>query len=219
MAKGDKSTQDHWIFQQAATWPDIIRKQKQFDRPAWHYIDIPQYLDPSDEAALAKRLPVNIATDYPGNVPNEKYNVIQAIALCRAMLNSKAGPEIKSQAYCWLIHLVGDIHQPLHSTALFSVDHFPKGDKGGNEIKLAKGKNLHSLWDNLLGSDSKMSSVAKAVASSRIRNGSATSGSCRLGKLTQSNGRRKATTSPSHQYMTMQFSMPCASRQRARRRR
>src|SRR3954467_15064935 len=28
VAKGDKATQDHWIFQQAATWPDIIRKQK-----------------------------------------------------------------------------------------------------------------------------------------------------------------------------------------------
>jgi hypothetical protein len=164
VANGDKATQDHWIFQQAATWPDIIRKQKQFDRPAWHYIDIPQYLDPSDEAALAKRLPVNIATDYPGNVPKEQYNVVQAIALCRAMLNSKAGPDIKSQAYCWLIHLVGDIHQPLHSTALFSVDHFPKGDKGGNEILLAKGKNLHSVWDGLLGRDSRMSDVAKAVA-------------------------------------------------------
>src|SRR6476620_5600180 len=32
-AKGDKSAQDHWIFLQAATWPDLIRKQKQFDRP------------------------------------------------------------------------------------------------------------------------------------------------------------------------------------------
>src|SRR4051812_25986395 len=38
----DKATQDHWIFQHAATWPDIIRKNKTYDRPDWHYIDIPQ---------------------------------------------------------------------------------------------------------------------------------------------------------------------------------
>jgi S1/P1 Nuclease len=161
--QGDKAAQDHWIFQQAATWPDIIRKNKTYDRPEWHYIDIPQFLDPSDQMAFAKRLPVNISTDYPGKTPRDKFNVVQAIAFCRSTLRSKAGPDIKAQAYCWLLHLVGDIHQPLHCTALFSLDHFPKGDEGGNKILLAKGKNLHSLWDNLLGRDSKMSGVAKAA--------------------------------------------------------
>ena len=160
----DKASQDHWIFQQAATWPDIIRKNKTYDRPEWHYIDIPQYLDPSDQMAFDKRLPVNIATDYPGKVPRDKYNVVQAIAYCRETLKGKAGPDVKAAAYCWLFHLVGDIHQPLHSTAIFSEAHFPKGDKGGNEILVTKGKNLHSLWDGLLGRDSKTSSVAKAAA-------------------------------------------------------
>jgi hypothetical protein len=31
--KADKATQDHWVFQHAATWPDIIRKNKTYDRP------------------------------------------------------------------------------------------------------------------------------------------------------------------------------------------
>lgn len=163
-AKGDKATQDHWIFLQAATWPDIIRKVKPFDHPEWHYIDIPQYLDPSDQAAFDKRLPVNISTAYPSNTPPDKYNLIQAIAYARATLKGKASADIKAGAYCWLFHLVGDVHQPLHSTALFSVDHFPKGDEGGNKILITKGKNLHSLWDGLLGANSKMSGVAKAVA-------------------------------------------------------
>jgi S1/P1 Nuclease len=163
-ANGDKEKQDHWIFQQAATWPDIIRKNKTYDRPDWHYIDIPQYLDPSDRAAFDKRLPVNISTEYPGRTPIDKMNVLQAIQHCRKALSGKAGPDVKAVAYCWLFHLVGDAHQPLHCTALFSVDHFPKGDEGGNQIPLAKGKNLHSLWDNLLGRDSKMSGVAKAAA-------------------------------------------------------
>jgi hypothetical protein len=160
---GEKAVEDRWIFQQAATWPDLVRKKKG-DQPSWHYIDIPLYLDPSDQMAFAKRLPVNISTEYPGRTPLEKMNVVQAIACCQAMLKGKAGRDKKAQAYCWLLHLVGDIHQPLHCTALFSVDHFPKGDEGGNKILITKGKNLHSLWDGLLGRDSRMRSVEKAAA-------------------------------------------------------
>ena len=69
MKPGDKATQDHWIFQQAATWPDIIRKNKTYDRPEWHYIDIPQCLDPSVQMVFDKRLPVNISTEYPVTHP------------------------------------------------------------------------------------------------------------------------------------------------------
>jgi hypothetical protein len=128
----DKATQDHWIFQQAATWPDIIRKNKTYDRPPWHYINFPIYLDPSDRMAFDKRLAANISTDLSANTPRDQYNVLQAIAFCRATLKGKAGPDVKAAAYCWLFHLVGDLHQPLHSTALFSVNQFPKGDRGGN---------------------------------------------------------------------------------------
>lgn len=161
---GDKAIEDHWIFQHAATWPDVIRKKKEFDRPEWHYIDLPIFLDPSDERAFAGQLPVNISTDYPGRTPRDKYNVLQAIALCRATLSGKAGPDVKAAAYCWLFHLVGDIHQPLHSTALFSQSRFPKGDEGGNKIPLKRGKNLHSMWDKLLGSQYYMRNVEKVVA-------------------------------------------------------
>lgn len=161
---GAKSIEDHWIFLQAATWPDIIRGNKEFDQPEWHYIDLPLFLSESDRISFASSLPVNIATDYPGKAPRENYNVVQAIALCRETIAGKAGADVKAVAYCWLMHLVGDIHQPLHCTALFDVDHFPKGDRGGNEIKLVKGKNLHSLWDNLLGRASYLRQVDTAAA-------------------------------------------------------
>ncbi len=62
------------------------------------------------------------------------------------------------------MHLVGDIHQPLHSTALFSVDRFPEGDRGGNDIHLVHGRNLHALWDNILGRQYYMKNVEKEVA-------------------------------------------------------
>ena len=79
----------------------------------------------------------------------------------RATLKSNAGPDVKAVALCWIMHDVGDIHQPLHSTALFSVDQFPQGDKGGNSIPLVHGRNLHSVWDGLLGRDSRMRNVTK----------------------------------------------------------
>jgi hypothetical protein len=59
--------------------------------------------------------------------------------------------------------LVGDMHQPLHTTALV-CNYFPNGDEGGNKIPTVQGKNLHSLWDNLLGRQSKMSDVEREVA-------------------------------------------------------
>ena len=50
----------------------------------------------------------------------------------------------------YLVHLVGDIHQPLHSVALYNKT-FPKGDAGGNflKVKLLNGsfENFHSFWD------------------------------------------------------------------------
>jgi hypothetical protein len=163
-AKGDKATQDHWIFLNAAAWPDAIRDNKEHDRPTWHYIALPQYLDLSDRRALAGKLRVNTSFDYPGTVPREKYNVVQAIALCQDTLRGNADPRVQGMAYCWLMHLVGDIHQPLHCVGLFSANQFPRGDKGGNAIPLKRGDDLHTVWDNLLGRQHFMRNVNRMVA-------------------------------------------------------
>jgi hypothetical protein len=49
----------------------------------------------------------------------------------------------------------------MHSCALFSANRFPDGDRGGNDIPLRQGKNLHSLWDNLLGRSHLMKDVRR----------------------------------------------------------
>lgn len=50
----------------------------------------------------------------------------------------------------YLVHIVGDIHQPLHSVAMFN-ETFPSGDRGGNSIKIVllngTTQNLHAFWD------------------------------------------------------------------------
>jgi hypothetical protein len=60
---------------------------------------------------------------------------------------------------------VGDVHQPLHCVSLFDAD-FPQGDRGGNSIRLKNsdaGRNLHALWDGLLGQRGDMDAVAKTA--------------------------------------------------------
>jgi hypothetical protein len=59
--------------------------------------------------------------------------------------------DVKAIMLAWLVHVVGDIHQPLHSSALFSQNLFPKEDHGGNSILTKQHGNLHSLWDGFPG--------------------------------------------------------------------
>lgn len=138
-----------WAFMKAATWPDDIRKTPD-DRPSWHYIDLP-VVSPGytpDPAALVVVTP----------------NAETQIGAETAVLDSSiASAPDKAAALCWVEHLIGDIHQPLHDSSFFSVQ-FPRGDKGGNDESLAPGATdadplesaanphkLHALWDDLLG--------------------------------------------------------------------
>lgn len=67
---------------------------------------------------------------------------------------SGASEEARSYSLVWLIHLVGDVHQPLHAAARVTSAH-PKGDQGGNlyTVKPANGTTLplHAYWDGQLG--------------------------------------------------------------------
>jgi len=61
----------------------------------------------------------------------------------------------KSMMLRYLIHVVGDIHQPLHSVEFFDEVNFPKGDLGGNLFLIEYSKNisnLHKFFDS--GADS-----------------------------------------------------------------
>jgi len=113
----------------ASTWADENRDTK---TAPWHYLNLPlglnheQFVD-----AVSKQ----------GND-----NVYSAILKVEATLKDKTStlPQ-KNEALKYLIHLVGDAHQPMHVSR--------KEDKGGNTIQLqydGKGTNLHSLWDSKL---------------------------------------------------------------------
>jgi len=64
------------------------------------------------------------------------------------------------------MHLVGDIHQPLHTTSRYTDD-LPNGDYNANKFPIKFGDdpyltNLHALWDSCI--DSLPNSLEKSIA-------------------------------------------------------
>ncbi len=157
-SEADRNTQ---VFMLASTWPDTIKGDQTYKsdgtqhgfRPEgavasqnigysdhllhkyWHFVDQPFTYDHS-------KLP-------PPVVPN----ALTEMATFRSVLSSDSPDELKSFDLVWLIHIVGDVHQPLHCVTRVSRDHLG-GDSGGNDVKISgagDSKNLHGLWDWILG--------------------------------------------------------------------
>ena len=85
-------------------------------------------------------------------------NIVQAIqGHIKTISNTEYPKKYRAFALSWLLHLIGDFHQPLHCTSLFSNDYFTKGDHGGNNVLIqGQGRisNLHWYWDSRLNNSS-----------------------------------------------------------------
>jgi len=110
----------------------------------WHYIDTPYAAGAPAEDAKA---------------PNAETQIVlftQAIA-------SGVSDDVKSYDLVWIEHLVGDIHQPLHTVSRFTKNH-PDGDEGGNLVAFCEKPcrdELHAFWDGLLGGNLQIADVVK----------------------------------------------------------
>ncbi len=140
--------QPRWVMGRAGYWPDIARSQPDFNRPNWHFQlgaalvigqveGVPQTPGPLPEASTLETKELHIA---------------QAVELCRRVLRDRKRSDAdRALAVCWLAHLVGDAHQPCHAGSLYAERAFPEGDRGANLIPVKQGRNLHALWDGLMG--------------------------------------------------------------------
>jgi hypothetical protein len=129
-----------YVFMRSSTWPDDIRRSgSPYDHPNWHFIDYP--------------LVPPMFPPEPGPKPTD--DILFGISQCEATLgDTNAEPELRAAYLSWLIHLVGDIHQPLHCASLFTTNEYPRGDRGGNDFYVKpdqRGVRLHGIWDGLLG--------------------------------------------------------------------
>jgi hypothetical protein len=123
-------------FIDLAPWPDSLHAQKISSFNHWHYID---------QAFSDDGTPVNNISDTD--------NVVWALqAIAPVIKNPKANPYERARFLAFYIHLVGDIHQPLHAASRIS-DAYPLGDHGGNlfliknPLAFKATMHLHQLWD------------------------------------------------------------------------
>lgn len=114
-----------------STYPDEIRSYKQYAYTApWHYVNVAHGLTAAQfETELTSM---------------DKPNIYKAIHNCINDLKDPAKTKAeKVFALKFLVHLVGDLHQPMHTGR--------SEDSGGNGIKIKlmrKDSNLHGLWDS-----------------------------------------------------------------------
>lgn len=158
--------EQRWYFAQAATWPDRARDQSLYDRPTWHYINQPIFLSDEDRWHFRSAgVPSNVSRSFAPGANTESFNVAQALAFVRGKLSATATtPRDRALFVTWLMHLVGDVHQPLHTVALYSQRRFRAGDRGGNEVLLTGQRSLHGVWDGFLGSGTTLGYVSRRAA-------------------------------------------------------
>jgi hypothetical protein len=148
----------------ASTWPDWLRgfaKSKDdegkkiylFHKGPRHYINWP-FVNPRDAEQFKDNL--------PGTDPKD--DVIKGINKVRDELKAtdKFSPKYRAVSLCWLLHLAGDIHQPLHNIGFISK-YSPQGDMGGNLFWVkdqGKPVRLHAYWDDLPGYEESYSAYA-----------------------------------------------------------
>ena len=146
-----------WAMEQAAVWPDLIQRmdenvRTEYGRSRWHYINLAAWLTDADELELAGKLNHNMSTVFEPPF-RQNLNIVQALRGNLAVWHdSEATDDLKAVALCWILHLTGDLHQPLHTVALFSNRWFREGDRGGNNIAVVgqgNYRNLHAFWDGL----------------------------------------------------------------------
>jgi len=113
---------------EVSTWADEIKRERGFTRP-WHYVNIPisrdKYVprvDCPDGNCIVARLPEFI----------------------RQINDPRLSETKRKEALMFVVHLVGDLHQPLHCG--------DRGDRGGNDVRIANPRpaaavNLHRVWD------------------------------------------------------------------------
>jgi len=117
-------------LEEVSEWADEVRGTPAA-RPAWHYDDVP----------------ICGTRDKASYCPGGQCNTEQLKRLTGVVADARAPARERDEALKWVVHLVGDIHQPLHAA--------DNGDHGGNLVPVAlegvhtRGReNLHRAWDN-----------------------------------------------------------------------
>ena len=114
---------------EVSNWADFIKGDPQWAHTKpWHFVDIPD------------------GEDYSTIEHSHDGDIVAAITeMVKVIKSRSAKPMEKENALKFIVHFVGDIHQPLHVGR-------PE-DRGGNDVQIVfegRKSNLHALWDSLM---------------------------------------------------------------------
>lgn len=120
----------------ASTWMDKIRSDSNYDHThAWHYVTVPGGMSYAE------------TEKSPGG------DVIEAIRrMIKGLKSGDLSPQEEAEYLKMLIHLIGDIHMPLHVGT--------GDDRGGNQVEVRwfwENANLHRVWDSGMIDESQLS--------------------------------------------------------------
>lgn len=142
----------NYSFVSLACWMDDI-KERNSSSPykgkfrTWHYINIG--CSPTDPDIFAENTPLSATNG----------DIIRALSHAASSLRSGTFDAIipnEAVALAVIVHLVGDIHQPMHTASRYDPDRSKTdrpNDAGGNAVSIANladtpwKKNLHTFWD------------------------------------------------------------------------
>lgn len=125
-----------------ASAPDSWRAGGHPETTQWHFVDIPLQAAGYDAARDC-----HFADDGQSSVPAETCIVAKLPEMVATLADKRKSDQERGFALAFVVHLVGDIHQPLHAEN--------DNDKGGNDRKFtwrgsAQPTNLHTIWDSTL---------------------------------------------------------------------
>lgn len=137
-------------FMLVPTWADIVRdrafatRYAKYHKSTWHYSDtFWRQVDGRAEVITDKE---------PGG-----QGVVKLFEFDKVIRDATAADADKALALAWILHIGGDLHQPLHTSGRHT-EREPNGDQGGNFFLLTpegtkreEQVNLHWFWDSIVG--------------------------------------------------------------------
>ena len=124
---------DRKLFELMARWPDDARRGP-YDHPDWHY---------------SEKIQSSLRYVLPFAWGRARSAYLRELAIAR---DPKAAAADRAVALCWVLHIIGDMHEPEHAGLWMSL-RFPVTDEAGNAAWVRtsaamRPEKLHWLWDS-----------------------------------------------------------------------
>ena len=142
--KGIQSLIGEASLASVANWADEVRPQRD-ETYNWHFVDIPM-----DAAGFSEERDCFLPDSKHKDAATDHHNcIVDRIEMFRCVLSDKNAPkDARAEALKFLVHFIGDIHQPLHAVGEAAGGNRIAVDQFGSSVCGQHFCNLHGAWDS-----------------------------------------------------------------------